>query len=145
MTYINWNATTNIYRTSKRDDNPMLCLYCWGDFYRPSNTGSGAHINNGSYNYITADWVMASSSSRLTTVNVYNTIYIGGYGADYTTSGKYDIKKAYDLFTGFSNTVDCEITCAARMYTHTYDDDWGWVPTKGKCWVKSFNCWFSKS
>ena len=141
MIYLNWNAVTNVYVSNQWDSGkPTPYLWCVGTFYRNNN------IVTANYNYPTSDHIYSneSTSGRYTFPNICTTVYWGGYGADMTTSGKYDIKKGYEECVG-SNTVDCKILCQVMITAHKADEDYGLSWVRGKCWIKSFNCWFSKS
>lgn len=141
MVYLNWSAVTNVYVSDQwGSDKPTPFLWCVGTFYRGTNAVTAQ------YNYPTSDHIYKgqSTSGRFTFPDICTTVYYGGYGADMTTSGKYNIKKGYEECVG-SNTVDCKILCQVTITSHTGNDDYGWYWVRGKCWIKSFNCWFSKS
>ena len=129
MNYINWSVVVNCYRDAKRYSYPKLNGFCWANF----SIGSKSI---GSYDYPNADWVLPSSSSRRSTIDMTPNIYTGAYGDDGSRSAKYEIKAIYDKFIGF-NAEKC--TVELHAYLNASDE------TCGKTWVKSFNCWFSKS
>ena len=140
MVYINWRAVTNVYVSDRWSANPTPYLWCVGTFYRNNN------IVTANYNYPTSDHIYSnqSTSGRYTFPDICTTVYSGGYGADMTTSGKYNIRKGYEECVG-SNTVDCKILCQVIITAHEADEDYNLKWVRGKCWIKSFNCWFSKS
>ena len=135
MSYINWNAITNSYKSANRYEAPLISGDCYCDFSNSSNRGLGRvdypSGNQGKNSYVT-----------ITAIKMYTTSYTGSYGADMTTSGKYDIKKGYDWFTSL-RAAKCEFVFVIGIGTWDAGDGFG--GTCGRSWFKSFNCWFSKS
>jgi len=137
MKYVNWTAVTNIYRDSKNYEHP----YIKGSFYgRFTNQNTKKSV--GQWNYINSDWILVGSSSRVTWCTMYTSLYTSAYGTDNTTSGKYEIKSAYDKFNGFGATW-CNVDFGVLIDTTEPGD--GFRGSYGKAWFKSFNLWFSKS
>ena len=135
MIYINWSATTATYGT-RNFESPLIRLNCWSTFYEKMYTSYFADYPSGKYGN-------RSYQVPTTTVRLYGSDGTDSYGPDYTTSGKYDIKSAYDSAMGYNGLTDCMFTLNAYIYTSNGGD--GYKGTHGRVFVRSFNCWFSKS
>ena len=136
MRYINWDATTATYRT-RNYDAPLIRLNCTSIFKKGYNSSYYADYPTGVHGFRT-------SQVPFKAINLYGSINTGSYGADNTTSGKYDIKPAYDAaLAGVSGLTDCTFELRSYIYTNGGGD--GYTATHGRVFVRSFNCWFSKS
>ena len=136
MHYINWNATTATYGT-RNFESPLIRLDCFNMFRKGNNTSYYADYPSGRYGF-------HKYEVPFTTVRLYGSDGTDSYGPDYTTSGKYDIKPAYDAaLAAVPGLTDCMFTLNAYIYTSIGGD--GFRGTHGRVFVRSFNCWFSKS